>query len=116
MTSCPQCGNKFDEKTGRRPKKFCSDECKVKWWNEQRSVKKEDIADKKLKEEIAKDPEITQILEEINQTSRDQIENQIEALIKERDAAPKDYSTIGKKVWRNDRQKQIDELQKLLKK
>ena len=50
MTNCPQCGNQFDEKTGRRPKKFCSDECKVKWWNEQRSVKVD-----------AKKPETTQI-------------------------------------------------------
>ena len=33
MINCPQCGNQFDEKTGRRPKKFCTDPCKVKYWN-----------------------------------------------------------------------------------
>ena len=42
MINCPQCGDKFDEKTGRRPKRFCSDDCKVTWWNEQRSPKKEE--------------------------------------------------------------------------
>jgi len=30
---CPVCKIEFDEKTGRRPKKFCSDPCKVKFWN-----------------------------------------------------------------------------------
>ena len=38
MINCPQCGNQFDEKTGRRPKKFCSDDCKVKFWNGQKKV------------------------------------------------------------------------------
>jgi len=40
------------------------------------------------------------------------IQKQIEALIKERDNPPKEHSVIGKKVWRLDRQKKIDELQK----
>lgn len=35
---CPVCKNKFNEKTGRRPKKFCSDGCKVKFWNAQKRV------------------------------------------------------------------------------
>jgi hypothetical protein len=30
---CPVCQKQFDEKTGRRPKRFCSDACKVKFWN-----------------------------------------------------------------------------------
>jgi hypothetical protein len=35
---CPTCNIEFDEKTGRRPKKFCSDKCKVKFWNGQKRV------------------------------------------------------------------------------
>jgi hypothetical protein len=35
---CPICKNNFDEHTGRRPKKFCSDSCKVKFWNAQKKV------------------------------------------------------------------------------
>jgi len=30
---CPICKIEFNEHTGRRPKKFCSDGCKVKFWN-----------------------------------------------------------------------------------
>ena len=30
---CPQCGNKITQISGRKPKKFCKDECRVKWWN-----------------------------------------------------------------------------------
>jgi hypothetical protein len=30
---CPVCKKEFDEYTGRRAKKFCSDDCKVKFWN-----------------------------------------------------------------------------------
>jgi len=30
---CPQCGNKITQASGRKPKKFCSDECRVLWWN-----------------------------------------------------------------------------------
>ena len=35
---CPVCKKDFDEHTGRRPKKFCSDECKVKFWNAKKRV------------------------------------------------------------------------------
>lgn len=30
---CPVCKKEFTEHTGRRPKKFCSDKCKVKYFN-----------------------------------------------------------------------------------
>jgi endogenous inhibitor of DNA gyrase (YacG/DUF329 family) len=30
---CPQCGNKIKRISGRKPKRFCSDECRVLWWN-----------------------------------------------------------------------------------
>ena len=33
MIKCPICGTEFDEKTGRRPKKFCGEPCKIKFWN-----------------------------------------------------------------------------------
>jgi endogenous inhibitor of DNA gyrase (YacG/DUF329 family) len=30
---CPQCGKNIAPVSGRKPKKFCSDECRVRWWN-----------------------------------------------------------------------------------
>ena len=30
---CPQCGNKIVQINGRKTKKFCSDACRVAWWN-----------------------------------------------------------------------------------
>jgi endogenous inhibitor of DNA gyrase (YacG/DUF329 family) len=33
VDACPQCGNKIIPVSGRKPKKFCSDECRVLWWN-----------------------------------------------------------------------------------
>jgi endogenous inhibitor of DNA gyrase (YacG/DUF329 family) len=30
---CPQCGKQIITVAGRKPKKFCSDECRVAWWN-----------------------------------------------------------------------------------
>ena len=35
---CPSCKKEFDENTGRRPKKFCSDACKVRFWNGRKNV------------------------------------------------------------------------------
>ena len=31
--SCPQCGKEFHQQPGRKPKKYCSDSCRYKWWN-----------------------------------------------------------------------------------
>lgn len=31
---CPVCKNDFNPDTGRRPKRFCSNACKVKFWND----------------------------------------------------------------------------------
>jgi DNA-directed RNA polymerase subunit RPC12/RpoP len=31
--ACPYCGKKITLVSGRKPKKFCSDECRVRWWN-----------------------------------------------------------------------------------
>lgn len=38
---CPVCKNDFNENTGRRPKKFCGDSCKVKFWNSKKRALKE---------------------------------------------------------------------------
>lgn len=36
--NCPVCKKEFNEHTGRRPKKFCSDECKIRFWNDKKKV------------------------------------------------------------------------------
>lgn len=30
---CPQCGQKIEQKTGTKPRRFCSPECRQSWWN-----------------------------------------------------------------------------------
>ena len=31
--ACPCCGKALVQIPGRKPKKFCSDKCRMKWWN-----------------------------------------------------------------------------------
>ena len=39
---CPQCGKPVVQKEGRKEKKFCSDKCRMTWWNSHQSeIKKE---------------------------------------------------------------------------
>lgn len=33
LTFCPECGKAITQAPGRKEKKFCSDECRHKWWN-----------------------------------------------------------------------------------
>ena len=35
---CPQCGSAFKKSKGHNPKKFCSNECRMKWWNSHRDL------------------------------------------------------------------------------
>lgn len=30
---CPYCGKPISQTLGRKPRRFCSDACRVKWWN-----------------------------------------------------------------------------------
>ena len=32
-TNCPQCGSNIKRVSGRKPKRFCADKCRVQWWN-----------------------------------------------------------------------------------
>lgn len=36
FTSCPVCGKEFKARKGPKAKRFCSKECKDKWWNTDR--------------------------------------------------------------------------------
>lgn len=31
--NCPCCGKVLAQTPGKKPKKFCSDRCRMKWWN-----------------------------------------------------------------------------------
>lgn len=33
VLSCKQCGKKLEDMSGRKKPKFCSKECRTKWWN-----------------------------------------------------------------------------------
>ena len=32
-SSCPNCGKKIEQKTGCKPRRFCSSKCRQFWWN-----------------------------------------------------------------------------------
>ena len=32
-SQCQCCGKAIKQNPGRKPKKFCSDQCRMKWWN-----------------------------------------------------------------------------------
>lgn len=51
---CPICKKEFNENTGRRPKKFCSDECKVKFWNIQKKIQRNNKPEEKKDDERQK--------------------------------------------------------------
>ena len=38
LRKCPQCGTLFKRTRGHNPKKFCSNECRMKWWNSHRDL------------------------------------------------------------------------------
>ena len=46
--NCPVCQNEFNPNTGRRQKRFCSDPCKVKFWNAFKKVGKNNQPEKKV--------------------------------------------------------------------
>lgn len=31
--TCPNCGKHIKNISGRKPRKFCSDKCRMEWWN-----------------------------------------------------------------------------------
>ena len=35
--ACPQCGRMVIQNTGRKEKRFCSDKCRMAWWNTHQS-------------------------------------------------------------------------------
>lgn len=39
-STCPQCGQSFDSSVHSRPKRFCSDCCRMAWWHAHRGEEK----------------------------------------------------------------------------
>lgn len=37
---CQQCGRSVKQQAHRKKKRFCSDACRIQWWNAQRSTQK----------------------------------------------------------------------------
>ena len=44
---CPQCGSKLAHKEHKKKKRFCSDQCRMKWWNQHRDLIKHETVYKK---------------------------------------------------------------------
>lgn len=38
MHICKQCGSTVSQTSGRKVKQFCSDRCRMQWWNEHRHL------------------------------------------------------------------------------
>ncbi|MBP3722598.1 MAG: RNA polymerase subunit sigma-70 [Selenomonadaceae bacterium] len=38
--TCLECGNPMEQSHGQREKKFCSDSCRIKWWNHHTNLMK----------------------------------------------------------------------------
>lgn len=38
FNKCPQCGTTLVQIEGRKPKKFCSDACRMEWWNKHQAA------------------------------------------------------------------------------
>lgn len=110
---CPVCKKEFNEKTGRRPKKFCSDACKVKFWNGQ---KKQRQARLSILEPthlyVPLNEHITITYKDI--PNNDAIQKLIDEIKKEK--IPDARNTLyGRKVWQKEQDQKIAELQKQLK-
>lgn len=115
---CPVCKNEFDPYTGRRPKKFCSDGCKIQWHNVSKKVVENNKPGNKAMEDFEKGlmlaglvtPANVQELEE--RTRLEEYEKalaRIEELQKELKTPPKSVS-IGISVWKRVRENEIKEL------
>lgn len=39
---CKNCGEEIEQERGRKPKKYCSDRCRYRYWNEYRAVAREE--------------------------------------------------------------------------
>lgn len=50
MDKCKNCGVEIVRNTGRRPKEFCSDSCRVKFWQKNKKNKSPNPEPKKKKE------------------------------------------------------------------
>lgn len=46
MKPCLCCGSPVRQTAGRKEKKYCSEECRVKWWNQHRGVEKRKSSEK----------------------------------------------------------------------
>lgn len=122
---CPSCGNEFDEKTGRRPKKFCSDPCKVKFWNAFKKMQKganDPKVKKAVKESVNNLSDFGQTATHIpSMTTGISVEN-VEYKLKiqeEIDKHEAEIKTLGVGQWacirKNGLERKIQQLQKLLK-
>ena len=38
VLNCPCCGKEIVNKKGTKPKKFCSDKCRLEWWGKHRDL------------------------------------------------------------------------------
>lgn len=79
---CPVCKKGFDENTGRRPKRFCSDPCKVKFWNANKKPPKPQIQDfskpTNKVPDLSKEPPKTNYTVDMERIS--ELEKEIEAI------------------------------------
>ena len=90
---CPVCKKEFDEYTGRKPKKFCSDACKIKFWNAFK--KKRKTVSSQLDPEIPKETKekVAQVMDNLELLAKYEAEKAVLTLL------PKSYLTERRKTF-----------------
>lgn len=130
MEKCPVCGKEFDPITGRRRKKFCSDNCRQKAWQANKKpapaedkkvypmpdaeIKAKAAEKNKQLEDKKSPPSDAEIKEAAIQNNHKFIKGQIAAIKEEKIPAVRN-TPLGRKSWTMEQNKRIQELESKLK-
>ena len=109
---CLNCGSDLVHTPGRRPKKYCSGNCRQTHWQElHKNDKKIDPKEIQAKiAEVKKSLEGKPVFKGAVSPENDQLEAQIKEIKGEK--IPKERDTImGRKAWKLEQDKRIKELQ-----
>lgn len=136
MGNCLRCKKEIEANTGRRPRKYCSDNCRQRDYQEKKKENQINITLRELKQEkkpskeaIAaasisahslgyilskiKDP-LTETREIPEESSNSIIKEAIAAIKAEKIPEYRSKTTMGRKSWELDQKKRIQELENQL--
>lgn len=125
ITTCKQCGKTLEQTSGRRAKQFCNSTCRSKYWYKgtihghkvQVDEPKVQIMDatKPIPHIKPKEQPKVDKATEHGRASEEAILKQIAAIKAETIPDLRNKSDLGRKSWKLEQQKRIDDLKKQLK-